>query len=355
MAIGIDEIDDDDLILDDPQNDVSEFQREEDEENDDHQENQVNENQNEDALSQFLKDNGIEDLNKIKFSDENGDIQERSWKELSSEEQLNILRSSQKTVTEDVDLDQDEINFLNSLREKGISPSQYIQDLNNSFQQQLESVQKPEPAKVFTSDQFSDDELFILDLQNRIPDITDDEVIDALNKAKENEDFYKKQMSGIRAEYQRLEEETKEREEAINLQQQQEAYEQYSNTIINEIANFQNVGDLDVTMDSDDMDELASFILASDDQGNNYFQQALQDPKTLVQMAWFALHGEEIFNGISDYYNKEIQKASREGFARGKASVKPENKATVVIQPKTDTTKNNSKQARSIEDLDDDV
>jgi len=38
----------------------------------------------------------------------------------------------------------------------------------------------------------SDDELFLLDLESRVGELSDDEAAQALSNAKQNEDFYKK-------------------------------------------------------------------------------------------------------------------------------------------------------------------
>ena len=367
MAIGIDELDDEELELDDLQSQeevpVNEFFKS-GEDDDEYSSSNNNTNDGSDAITQYLKDNGIDDPDRIKFEDPDGNIQEKAWTDLSRQEQLNILRSSNREP-EDA-LDDDEINFLNVLRSNGVSPSEYMQGLQTQIAEQMQAVQNNAYAQAsqqeptYTSDQLTDDELFILDLQARVPDITDEEVSDALTKAKDNPEFYAKQMNGIRSEYERLEQESRDREEAVAIQQQQEAYNNYSNAVLNEIANLSEIGDLDINMDSDDMDELADFLLTSDEAGVNYFSKALQDPQTLVRMAWFALHGEEIFNGISDYYNKQIQEASRAGYQYGyyanrQNDYEQQNPSVVVRRNQKPSTRNNVKIAKSIEDLDNDL
>lgn len=309
-----------------------------------------------DAITQYLRDNGIEDKSKIKFENENGQIEERDWNDLSSQEQLNILRSNQRQVEDE--LEDEEIQLLNLLRANGLTPTDYQNYLvnqgkiaaQNEYKQYYENqLQKQEPT--FTSDQLSDEELFILDLQSRVEDITEDEIKEALDQAKGNEDLFAKQMRGIRAEYQRLETEQQQREEAILQQQQQEAFEQYATAVNESIANLKNIGDLDIAMEASDMDELQQFILGQDEAGNNYFQQALSDPETLVQMAWFALHGEDIFNGISQYYNQQITEAQRQGYQAGlKAGQKSnKNETTVAYKPKQET--KTVKTYKSVNDL----
>jgi hypothetical protein len=48
-------------------------------------------------MSDFLKTRGIDDLNKINFEDEDGNITERSWKDLTNEEKINILNMPLET------------------------------------------------------------------------------------------------------------------------------------------------------------------------------------------------------------------------------------------------------------------
>jgi hypothetical protein len=49
---------------------------------------------------------------------------------------------------------------------------------------------------------------------------------------------------------------------------------------------------------------LAEFILSRDSNGQNYLESALQDPETLVKVAWFILNGNEAFNNVEDYFTK---------------------------------------------------
>jgi len=76
------------------------------------------------------------------------------------------------------------------LRENGITPQQYIQSLTPQ-----------EAGPNYKIDDLSDDEVFLLDLESRVGELNDDEAAQALTNAKQNEDFYKKQVDGIRKEY----------------------------------------------------------------------------------------------------------------------------------------------------------
>jgi uncharacterized ferredoxin-like protein len=44
-------------------------------------------------MSDFLKTKGIDDISKINFENENGEIISRNWNDLTKEEKINILNT----------------------------------------------------------------------------------------------------------------------------------------------------------------------------------------------------------------------------------------------------------------------
>lgn len=285
--------------------------------NDDEGQKDDSQNVEESALESFLKGKGIQDIHKIKFEDEDGTETERDWDSLNTEEQLNILNSNRESP--ETGLDDEEIELINQIRMSKMSPSQYIQSLI--------PVQEDEPH--YTVDDISDEELYMLDLQTRIEDITDEQLQSALNKAKEDEDLFKKQVAGIRNEYKQIEDNKKAAEEAAQQEQATLQYQQFSDDIINSIQGLRNIGELDISMDNEDMERLANFILNRDATGVSYFARALNDPEELVKMAWFALNGEEVLNSISNYYKKQINQISKQNYNKGLEDGK---KGKVVIK-----------------------
>lgn len=325
MAISINDLDDDDIL----------YQQQE-------PDNTVTQNPDSDDtfMLDFLKSKGIEDPSKIKFEDEQGNIQERDWNSLSREEQINILNTPLDIQNEkdddNVEYSDEEIDLLNKIRESGLTPSQYIDSL-----QKNDIVQEP----IYKIDDLSDDELYILDLESRVGELTDDQAVQALSIAKQNEELYKKQTEGIRKEYKEREDYNIQKEQAELEQQQQEAYENYKNAIADAITDFNSIGNLDLNFDDKDREELASFMLSQDENGNNYLYEALQDPETLVKVAWFILNGAEAFDTVTEYFTNQIKLISRN---QHNTPDKPQ----VVI----DDNKKNVRHRvyKSIEDLDDD-
>ena len=314
--------DDEDVVLNDDQKN----------QDDDQQQDDSQQNEEESVIETFLKGQGIQDIHKIKFEDEDGSEIERDWNSLDRDEQLNILKSGQSAP--EAGLDDEEIELINQIRISKMSPSQYIQSLI--------PVQEDEPH--YTVDDISDEELYMLDLQTRIEDITDEQLQSALNKAKEDEDLFKKQVDGIRNEYKQIEDNKKAADEAAQQEYANLQYQQFSDDIINSIQELQNIGELDISMDNEDMERLASFILNRDATGVSYFARALNDPEELVKMAWFALNGEEVLNSISDYYKKQINQISKQNYNKGLEDGK---KGKVVIKE----TSNKPQLVKSIDNL----
>ena len=318
MAIGIDEIYDDDI-----------FEGEEGQEPQQSSNYQTQESNDDDDsfMSDFLRSKGIDDPSRIKFEDENNNIIERNWNDLTREEQINILNTPLQSQHEDNnDLSDEEVSLLSQIRQSGLTPSQYLQQIQGD-----QIVQEP----VYKIDDLSDDEVYILDLESRVGELSDDDAAQALSVAKQNEDLFSKQVEGIRKEYKDREDYNNQQEQAQLEQQQQEAYNQYQDSIVNAINNFNSVGNLDLNFEDSDKEELAEFMLSPDEAGNNYLYRALQDPETLVKAAWFILNGDEAFNSITDYFTNQIKLVSenqyKKGYEEGKKGTSP-SRPTVVIQ-----------------------
>jgi len=213
--------------------------------------------------------------------------------------------------------------------------------------------QNVEPT--YSIDAISDDELYAYDLRTRVPDITDEELLAEVERAKtSNPELYAKQVQGIRAEYKALEDEDNAQKQAIEQENYQAQQQVFTNNILNAIDELDSIGTMDVDLDDEDKQELANFILGSDQAGNNYLQLALNDPATLTKMAWFALHGDGALDEIQDYFNQQITSVRQQAYKQGVEDER-RGKAQVVIQkPKKAENKPmyNNNVYKSIDDLD---
>ncbi len=349
MAIGINEINDLDF---DDELDVQEPVNEEPTEPQNQNQNVTpNEKPSSDIITELLRDRGIEDSNKIKFEGEDGVITERAWNDLSPEEQKEILNQS-PNKDPDVDLDEEEIKMINSMRLHGMNPQEYVQALRNqgaySYAQQNQSSEEPS----YEVDDLTDDELFMLDLQYRSPDMSEEEIYQALNNAKQDKEVFDKQMQGTREYYKGLEQDIKNQKSLEAQEKEKENFQEYSNAIMNSIQSIDSIGNLDINLNQEDQEELAQFILGRDQAGINWFGKALEDPDTVVRMAWFALKGEDAFNDIENYISQQIKTASQNSYNKGLEDGKKsrQKESNVVINSKPYQPTNTQKQ--TINDLD---
>ena len=355
MEIGNDDIDfiDDDLVpsnvsdtaIQDNDNQIldDDIQDNPNVQDDNHTEPSNPEPNADDFLTSLLKSRGIEDKSKIKFENDEGETEEVDWDSLDTETKLNILNSSVKD--NNTDLDDAEIQLINAVRKSQLSPTEYIQYMQQEgINQYLQNNQTDN--YVYKVDELSDDELFVTDLMARVG-VTEEEAFEALDRAKANETLFKKQIGAIRAEYQKSEEETIRYNELRKQEEAQAQFNQFAEGVRDEISDFTEFAGCDLNMDNEDMQELYDFITGFDAAGNSYFGKALNDPATLVKMAWFALNGEKMIQDINEYYKKEIANVRKESYNKGLQAQK--DKTTVVHkQP-------NNKQPKSpiFDDLDD--
>lgn len=269
-------------------------------------------NDKKDVLTEFLKFSGIKDPEHIKFEDEDGIIKEQSWNDLSFEEKMNILTTSYQQPERD--LDDDEIELVNELRKKNMTPEQYINTIRQQAAQDYADSLEVNPQ--YSIDDLSDDEIFMLDLQDKIEDITDEEITSALAKAKEDP-LYEKKIAGMRKALKSQEEEYISQLQAEQELQQQEQFNQFKDSVVNSIQQFNKVGDLDINLDQEDMEDIAAFILDRDDTGMSYMGRALNNPQTLVEMAWWTLKGRDALNSISEYFANEIKNVRQMSYQKG--------------------------------------
>lgn len=355
MEIGIDDIDYNDgeygtQEVNDTQtqdNDYSEVDtNNQDHTNDEDSNSQLDDLTDSDIISELLKSKGIEDRTRIKFENEDGDIEEYNWDDLANEEKLNII-SSQEAIEDD--LDDSEIQLINAIRSSNMSPNEYINYIQQvGINTYLQNAQQP----VYKVDQFSDDELYVFDLIQKIGEenISEDEALQELQSAKANKEFFDKKIGAIRDEYKKLEDDRAYREQEQAQAIAQENFNQFAGQIANQINNFKGFAGLALELDQDDKEELFDFITGMDEAGTSILGKAFNDPQVLVPAAWFALNGAKVFDEINEYFTNEIKTVSRESYNKGvedaRAGRVKTNKTQVVSRPKK-----NSKPASSIDDI----
>lgn len=303
-----------------------------------------------DLVTVLLRDKGI-NPDAIKFVTDSGEVEEKSFNDLSREEQLQLLNF--KDEEDNYGLIDEEVELLNEIRNNNLSVDEYKNYIGRQAIQEF-LAKNTEDVPNYQVDSISDDELYILDLKAKVPELTEDEMAAELELAKQNESLYQKKVQGIRNEYKQKEELLIQQEEAEAAAEQERLAQEFENTIIATLEENDTIdlGESSLTLSEDDMNEIASFILDKDVAGVRHIAKALNDPKTLVGMAWYALKGQEAFGQISAYYKQKITEASKynynKGFEDAKAGRAANTAKSVVRKP----SKAPQKKILTINDLD---
>lgn len=305
----------------------------------------------EDLITIILKDKGI-NPNAIKFQTETGEIEEKDFNELSREEQLQILNYEDK-AEDNYGLVDEEVNLINEIRGGKLSVDEYKEYIGRKAIEEYLANNSGEPSIVYEIDFIPDDELYIADLKAKVPELTEEEMAAELELAKQNETLYQKKVQGIRNEYKQKEEMIAQQEEEERMAAAKKDAEEFERVIVDAIQQNDTIdlGESSLTLSEDDMNEIASFILDSDVAGVRHIAKALNDPETLVGMAWYALKGKEAFSQIQEYYKHKITEVSKTNYTKGFEDAKAGRaangaKAVVKKQPAQ------AKKILTIDDLD---
>lgn len=281
----------------------------------------------------FLKEHGIEDPSKIQFTNEDDSTEELDFNSLSKEEQLEILRS----VT-DPGLTANEINTINYLRQNNATLEQVV---DYFAQKRLEEYLNANPdkvhQKVYSVDDYTDDELYLYDLKQRYPDFTDEELVNELDKAKEDEELFKRKSEIIRNTFKEQEDQAAQ----AQVEQEQQQVEDLRNNLMNAAGRFNEV-QLDYTddesdsliIDDEDKREMMSYILDQDREGKSQFVRDLEDPDRLIELAWFATQGPKMMSELSKHWKKQLSDARSENKKLQAQLDKLNGKSSTVIVPK---------------------
>lgn len=271
--------------------------------------------QDEDLTTEVLRLKGITDPGKIKFEDETGAIVERAWDSLSREEQINILIDQEP---EQQDFDESELQLINTIRESGMTPEEYIQSLQPEV----------EPTKRYRVDDLSDDEVYALDLLHKIgSDISDEEINQALELAKQNEGLFKKTVEGLRKEYIRLQEDEEAQIASEKAAREEAAYNKFADSIKSQIKDLNSFAGQPLQLSDDDIEDLSSFMLDIDDQGLSAFGRAMNDPALFTKAAFWILNEDKTVEEL----NKQIQDNYRRGYEQAKADLQGKPKPKLVF------------------------
>lgn len=279
----------------------------------------------EDLTSEILRLKGISNPEKIKFEDETGAVVERSWNDLSRSEQLNILAGNEPDI--ESQLSDDEIDLLNAIRSSGMNVNDYLKSI----------IPTTEPVQKYKVDELSDDDLYVLDILEKVgsDNITDEELSEALETAKQNETLFRKTVEGLRAQYIQLEKDKELADTNKRNTEIQQQYNEFASAIANEIRGLNYLAGQDLELSNDDMDELYTFMLDIDENGMSPFGKAMRNPALFTRAAFWLLNEDK----ITEELKKQMQATYVRGYENAKKDMQGKSKLVFNQSVKTQNKK----------------
>lgn len=262
-----------------------------------------------DYMETYLKSFGIEDGKTLKFENEDGTTEEVDFNSLSNKEKFEVLKD-----LADPRLADHEIETINYLRQNNAT----LQDVVEYFSQKAVKEyieQNGAPEKVYSADDYNDDEMYLADAKSKYPEMTDEELKADLDAAKENEALFTKKVEAIRKQYKAIED----KERADAEQAERDRVENFKNSIQSTLDNFNEIS-LDytdakadsLTVEPNEKNKILEYLTKQDANGQTQFYKDLSDTNKLIKFAWFINYGDESISSITKYYQKLLTEARKE-------------------------------------------
>lgn len=304
--------------------------------------------QDTDVIADILKSKGIDDPEAIQYQDENGNLTEVNFYDLPYEEQLEILKTPEVAH----DFTEYETQVVAFLRENEIT----FEDAIEYYKRQaVEEYIKEQSSADFEIDNYSDDELFLLDLKSKYDFLNEDQLASQLEKEKLDLEIFEKKMEKIRGEYKEIESKEKQAELEKLTAKEAEEFEALKGKLIETASAIEDIGG--IKLDVPEKNEILNFALTKDINNKTALDKVLENPQTMFELAWYASKGKDAFEFIHTYYKNEIDKVNKAAYTKGKEDASKGNsskKERLVIsdkKPVARTTNRSSKNKVTIDDL----
>lgn len=254
-----------------------------------------------DYITRLLESKGIKNRT-VQIEDENGELQDVNFDDLSDQEKFDLLSEQEEQVMPS----DDELQTLNYLRQNNMTLKEFADWQKQVGVQEYLNGQAP----VTEFDSYSDDEMIAYDFIQRFgEDMTDEEIDAEIERLKADPDAYQKRVDLLRNAYKN------EEEAQARLYQEQEqskneaALAAFQSAYADAASNMNYIHGMN--LDENDKQELLQFVLTKDAANRTGLSRALDNPESVLKMAWYLLHGEETYDATVDYFKKEISKRDR--------------------------------------------
>lgn len=353
------EVVEDEVVEDDPLglSDFSSIRSDDTEENNDSNEETEDNNEPEahsDFITKYLNEYGIADPSKLQFEDEDGKIVEKNFNDLTDEEKLNVFKELADPGFTDY-----EKQVVDYLRKNNAT----LDDVIQYYQQKaVEDYLNQNPDQVrhrtYSIDDYTDDELYLADLKNKYPDFTDEELTSKLESAKLNEELFGKEVDAIRTSLKQQEDDEIKHQEEIEAQ----SYQELQNNLQAAMADFTEIlldpedksqDAMSLQIEDADRVVMLRYLLERDKDGKSQLVKDLEDPKALIELAYYRTRERDNLTGLTRYWKSVLANERKEkaNLQRELDKYKnKENNSSVVTQPKPRNQKPSTK-AKTVFDI----
>ena len=260
------------------------------------------------GVEQFLTAYGVqggvityEDGSSARFSD------------LDYSEQAEILSSlvadSLPSVEEKFNLDEDEVNLLNTLRESDMSSEEFINSLVD-YRMQAVAAQREQSSIDYET--ASADAIFVKSLQDNYPDITDEEVAEELSRARELSSF----GATTDAMRQLFANQQAEDNYQLNLENDRLFNQELEAQRHNIVETVEDINDIGGASISAAMKEylLHDIMELNENKDPILMEKVFGSPEAMFKANWFLNYGEAYMEQTNNYWRNEVSKARKEGY-----------------------------------------
>lgn len=235
------------------------------------------------------------------------------FSELEPTEQSEILNSlvsnSVPTIEEKFNLDDDEINLLNTLRDSNMTSEEFI---NSLVDYRMQAVQAQVELRNTDYSVLSDDAIFVKNLRDSNPDITDEELASEISKAKELQS-YEATADSLRKLY--IAEQ--EAENSVLSEQEEAAFavelEAQRHEIVSAVEGINDIGGAGI---SNEMKEylLHDIMELNENRDPILMEKLFSSPEAMFKANWFLNYGENYMNEVNNYWKGKVSEARKEGY-----------------------------------------
>ena len=317
---------------------------EEDDDDHDHDDTEEDTEEVTDFVSAYLKDLGIADPSKMQFQNEDGSVEEVDFATLSDEEKLNVLKDlSNPGYTEY------EKNVIEFLRQNNATLDDVIEHYSQkAIQDYLAENPEAEHKRVYSIDDYTDDEIYLIGLHNQYPDFTDEELNSKLESAKLNDELFAKEVGAMRTAMKADEDAEIARQE----QEYEQSYQELQQNLQNAMTNF-----TEIVLDPDDpksdalqiedadKQDMLKYLIERDKDGKSQLVKDLENPNALIEIAYYRTRERDNLTGLTRYWKNELANERKEKAKLQKELDKIKNKgknSSVVTPPDPKPQRTNS-------------